>query len=271
MTTGFPRSDRDTGQHSDPATDVVAPATGDPGAVGPAISSPASAVSPASSSPAGAHGRDGPPLWLPAAAFTVFTVAAAAAGAGLPRLNAAPAVTAAYAAGHTGLLRVQATLLFASAVPLAIWAAAACRRLRRLGVTAPGPLIGHAGGLLAAASLATSALATWTLAHAARDPAVADALRTLAFAAGAAGFVVPLGLLLAGVAVPMLLRRLAPRPLGWAGLVIAAYGLLATLTLLTPAFDPLLPIGRFGGLLWIMAASLTLRRPAGPGPGRRAP
>lgn len=35
MTTGFPRSDRDTGQHSDPATDVVAPAISDPGAVGP--------------------------------------------------------------------------------------------------------------------------------------------------------------------------------------------------------------------------------------------
>jgi len=243
MSTGFHSSQPGTGQR-------VARASG--------------TMTPAASSSGGMGGPDGPPLLLPAAAFAVLTIAATATGVGVPQPGAAPAVIAAYVAGHSGLLDVQATLLFASAVPLAIWAAVAFRRLRRLGVTAPGPLIGYAAGLLAAASLTASAVTTWTLAHAGRDPAVADALRTLAFAAGAAGFVVPLGLLLAGIAVPTLLRRLAPSPLGWAGLVIAVTGLLATLTLLTPALDPLLAIGRFGGLLWIIAASLTLHRPAGP-------
>jgi hypothetical protein len=243
MSTGFQHSQRGTGQRTARAVSALIPAAGSSG---------------------GAAGRDRPPLLLPAVAFAVFTIAATAASAGVPQVSAAPAVIATYVARHTGLLEVQATLLYASAVPLAIWAAAAYRRLRQLGVAAPGPLIGYTGGLLAVASLSASALTTWTLAHAGRDPAAADALRTLAFATGAAGFVVPLGLLLAGMAVPTLLRGLAPGSLGWAGLVIAITGLLATLTLLTPALDPLLPIGRFGGLLWIIAASLTLHRPAGP-------
>jgi hypothetical protein len=149
--------------------------------------------------------------------------------------------------------------MFGSAIPLAIWAATVHQRLRRLGVTAPGATMGLAGGLLAA-SIAVSALVTWTSAQTAdvAAPAVAAALRTLAFAAGAAGFVVPLGLLVAGVAVPALIVGLVPRPLAWAGLVVAVASMLATLTLLVPALDPLLPVGRFGGLLWIIAVSFAL-------------
>ena len=89
-------------------------------------------------------------------------------------------------------------------------------------------------------------------------PDVVFALATMGFAAGAAGFVVPVGLLVAGFAVPALLRGLLPRPLAWVGLVIAAAAVLATLTLVVPALNPLLPVGRFGGLLWIVAASVLL-------------
>jgi hypothetical protein len=60
------------------------------------------------------------------------------------------------------------------------------------------------------------------------------------------------------VAVPALVLRLTPRWLAWAGLVIAAAGGLSTLTLLTSALDATLPIGRFGGLLWIIAVSVLL-------------
>jgi hypothetical protein len=45
-----------------------------------------------------------------------------------------------------------------------------------------------------------------------------------------------------------------------AGLVIAAVSVLATFTLLVPALDVTLPFGRFGGLLWIILASITLPR-----------
>ena len=133
-----------------------------------------------------------------------------------------------------------------------------CRRT--LGVTAPGAVIGLAGGILAAASLALSGLVTWVVADTAHiaGPALAKALFDLSFAAGAAGFVVPFALLIAGVAVPSLILRLTPRPLAWGGLVVAAIGMLSTLTLVAPALDFALPIGRFGGLIFIVAVSALL-------------
>jgi hypothetical protein len=51
---------------------------------------------------------------------------------------------------------------------------------------------------------------------------------------------------------------LLPRAVGWAGLVVAGLAEIATLSLLVPALDPLLPIGRFGGLIWLLLASVLL-------------
>jgi hypothetical protein len=127
-------------------------------------------------------------------------------------------------------------------------------------VTAPGAVISLTGGVLAAASLALSGLVTWTLADTAgvAGPALARVLFDLSFAFGAAGFVVPFSLLIAGLAVPSLILGLTPKWLAWAGLVIAGVGVLSTLTLVTPALDPALPVGRFAGLVWIVAASAVL-------------
>ena len=70
------------------------------------------------------------------------------------------------------------------------------------------------------------------------------------------------GLLLAGVAVPMMLVGPgfgpASRPLGIAGVVLGAVAELSTLTLLTMGAAFTMPIARFGGLIWLIAVSLLL-------------
>jgi hypothetical protein len=209
--------------------------------------------------------QGGPPLLAPAAAYGALTIAAAISDASGPRPGTAADEVLRYAQHHTGLLHAVAVLVFGAAAPLAIWAATVHRRLRRIGVSAPGVDIALVGGILAAGSLALSGLVTWVLADTAHslDPAVARALTHLRFGAGAAGFVVPFALLVAGVAVPSLLLGLTPRWLAWTGLVIAAVGMVSTLTLLTSALDPTLPIVRFGGLLWLLAVSVLMaaRRP----------
>ena len=204
--------------------------------------------------------QGGPPPLAPALAYGALLIASVAVWIGAPQAGASAASTLSYAQAHTGQMHAQAVLVFGAAVPLAIWTATIYRRLRTLGVTAPGAVIGLSGGLLASASLALSGLVIWTLAETAPSisPALAQVLMDLSFAAGAAGFVVPLALLLAGVAVPSLILRLTPRPFAWAGLVIAAVGVVSTFTLVTPALDATLPIARFGGLAWIIAASLLL-------------
>ncbi|WP_433781193.1 hypothetical protein ACQPX6_15945 [Actinomycetospora sp. CA-101289] len=67
-------------------------------------------------------------------------------------------------------------------------------------------------------------------------------------------------LLLAGVAVPALILRLVPRWLAITGIVLAAFGVLATLSVAVLAVAPALPVVRFGGLLWFLAVSVALPR-----------
>jgi hypothetical protein len=206
------------------------------------------------------HRQGGPPLIVPALVATLLSVAAAILGAAGPRTTTSAADALAYDLGHHTLLVVLGTILFGVSVPLAVWSGTTYRRLRQLGINAPGTAIGFAGGLLASASLGISGLLVWTAGESATagQPGLARAMTDLAFVTGGVGFVVPFGLLIAGVAIPSLILRLVPRPLAWIGLVIGVVSMLATFSLLVPALDALLPIGRFGGLIWISVISVLL-------------
>jgi hypothetical protein len=167
-----------------------------------------------------------------------------------------------YFRGQHSAVRISGFTQFAAAVPLGIYAATASARLRNLGIRAPGATIALAGGLAAAVMLALSGLLTWVLSRpeVAAEPAAVRALHDQAFATGGVGYVVFSGLLIAGIAVPGLLAGLLPRPLAWAGLAIAAVAELSTLTLLAPAAALLLPVARFTGLAWLIAAGFLLPR-----------
>jgi len=58
--------------------------------------------------------------------------------------------------------------------------------------------------------------------------------------------------------VPALILRLTPRPWAWLGLAVAVAAVLSTFTLLTATLDVLLPIERFGGLVWLIGTSVLL-------------
>jgi hypothetical protein len=173
-----------------------------------------------------------------------------------------PDTVAQYYRGHPVAVQAGAIFLFASSVPLLIYASTASARLRQLSVTAPGATIALAGGVVASATLSLSGLLGWTLSRpeVSADTAVVRALSTLSFLVGGPGHVVPLGLLLAGISVPSLIIRLLPRPVAWAGLAIALVAELSTLALLFPALAVLLPIARFPALIWLVVAGVLLPR-----------
>lgn len=211
---------------------------------------------------------DGPPL----GPVATVTLALSVIGVVLPtaiagRLYPSPfestSQIGAYFSAHPFAATVTALFTFGSAIPLAIFAASASVRLNRLGLRVPGPTIALAGGLLAATSLAGSGLVSWVLGRpelGAAGGSLVRALHALGYALGGPGFVVPLGLLLAGISVPSLIVGLVPRWLAWAGLVLAAVCEVATLTLLWDGLTPLLPIGRFLGLAWLAAVGFLLPR-----------
>ena len=100
-------------------------------------------------------------------------------------------------------------------------------------------------------------------------------LLDLLMAPGGPGHVVPLGLLVAGIAVPGLLLGLLARPLAVAGLVIAGVAELSWVGLVWQEALPLLPLARFPALLWLLRAAFALptarrREAAAPEPGEAA-
>ncbi len=93
------------------------------------------------------------------------------------------------------------------------------------------------------------------------------ALYYLGFAMGGPAYSVSFGLLMAGISVPLLFRRLTPRWIPIFGLILAAIGELSWLNFEFPQALPLVPLTRFPGFIWIIAVGFALRsslpRPAG--------
>ena len=216
----------------------------------------------------GRPAQGGPPLALLAAISLVLLLIGLAVGVSLGGIMPLPfgSSTAVqdYVAKNHAAGQAIAVGVFASSIPLAIYAATVSARLRQLGITAPGATIALAGGLLASAGLGLSSLLAWTLSRpeVTSDVPLVRALYYLTFLTGGPWHVVTLGLLIAGIAVPGLIVGLLPRPVAWTGLVIAVLAEFTTLVLIWPALSPLLPVARFAGLVWLIVAGavLPLRR-----------
>ena len=165
-----------------------------------------------------------------------------------------------YFANHVAAARAQAFLTVGASVPFGVVTAIAVSRIRTLGFEVPGRMISLVGGTVAAAMLALSGLIQFTLTGSgiASSPPVLRAFYALSTATGGQGFVIFEVLLLAGISVIGLLGGALRPVLAWFGLVVAAVSELATLSIAFPALNFLLPVGRFGSLVWILAIAFLL-------------
>ncbi|MEU0836785.1 DUF4386 domain-containing protein [Streptomyces sp. NPDC005969] len=218
--------------------------------------------------------QSGPPLLAPVLAFAALTVAYVVVNRSTPHPDASGLAVLHYARSHGTAIKLGSFLLLASAVPLALCAAVLYRRLRALGITAPGSAITLVGGVLASCALTASAMFAWSGGRLPVDaPApLARALADLSFLSGGPAYAVMYALFTAGVSVTGLLAGLLPRAVTWTGLLLAAAGMLSTLTLLASGFAYLLPVVRFGGTVWLVFVAVLLprtrrRTPHGQEPG----
>jgi hypothetical protein len=206
----------------------------------------------------------GPPLGVLALVWTVlFCAGLAVVLAGTPRFpqpGTAPDAIAAFFVTRATADTVCAMLQFGAAIVLGIFTASAVNQMRFLGVRAAGVNIALFGGFTAAILGLATSLAMWTLAQhgIATDLNLASALYSLAFGMGGVGYSAPLGLLIAGIAIPAGFSRLLPKWIVVSGLVLAAIGEGSTLTLLFPKLVLLIPLTRFPGFLWLIAAGFAL-------------
>jgi hypothetical protein len=216
-----------------------------------------------------------PPLGIVAIVFTVLFCAGlypVTAFGGIPHFpgpwEPAQAIVSFFQARPSAVL-LCAFLQFGSAIPLGIFTASVVSRLRFLGVQAAGADIALFGGFAAAFMMMANACVLWTMTRPeiTHDSVVTLALYFLAFGLGGPGYSVSFGLLMAGISVPVLFRRLAPRWITILGLVLALIGALSWLNIVFPSALPLIPLTRFPGFLWLIALGFALpaatRQPAG--------
>lgn len=208
-----------------------------------------------------------PPLALLAALHVVFSLAGLAVvtftrGMPFPVPWDPGATIAAYFADHATAVMVAASLQFAAAVLLGLFAATFVSRLHFLGAQEAGVHIALTGSVVAVSTMALSAIVLWVsaLPVVAEDVPVIRALYYLAYALGGVGFTVPLGLFVLGASLPAGARALLPRWLVAFGLGIGACGEVSWFTLIWPAVLFLVPLTRFGGAVWLLAAGLLLPR-----------
>jgi hypothetical protein len=184
------------------------------------------------------------------------------AGAAFPSPFGTDADVLPYITGQATALQVQGLLQFASAAALAVFAAMTATQLHRLGARGAAATITLAGGVFGGVFGALSALLQWTLSQ----PVVvafaplARAVHYLTFITGGPGNVAGIGLLVLGIALAGWFGGLLPRGLTIVGLVIALIAQLSMFVMLSPALGVLLPIARFPGLLWLIAAGFMLPR-----------
>ena len=126
-------------------------------------------------------------------------------------------------------------------IPLGIFTATVVSRLRFLGIKAAGPNIALFGGFLTAFDGFAAGFTVWAMIHPGitQDAVVTTALYYLSYAFGGPGFSVPMGLLLA-----------VAGELSWFNLVF-------------PQALFLIPLVRFVGFVWLIAAGFMLPSVAG--------
>jgi hypothetical protein len=212
----------------------------------------------------------GPSLILLSATYLVLFVAgvviATRLAGGQPYVSpfASDVVILEFFRMHADAVRFQAFIVFASAIPLGIYAATVSSRLRFLGIRAAGPTIALFGGFGASIILVLSGMAQWVLSqhNISASSAATLSWQDFAFMTGGPGYACLLGLLIAGVAVPSFFLRLLPRWVCYWGIGLGLAGQLSLLSLLSPHAVYFVPITRFLGFGWLIVCGFKLPRTA---------
>jgi hypothetical protein len=149
---------------------------------------------------------------------------------------------------------------FGAAIVLGIFTASMVSRLQFLGVRAAGVFIALFGGVATTMDMIAEASVLSVMARPgiANDSTLTLALYHLQIAFGGVGFSVPLGLFLGGVSIPAAFMRLLPKWVIGLGLLLFGVAELSSLNIITSAALFLVPLTRFPGFIWLIAAGFLI-------------
>lgn len=177
---------------------------------------------------------------------------------------------AAFFQARPSAVELCAFFQFGAAIVLGLFTGCIANQMRFLGVRAAGVNIALFGGLATAFNMLAGACTMWAMAQRgiAQDAGVTNALYYFSFGLGGPGFSVPFGLLMAGISIPAMFMKLLPRWVTLLGIALGVCGELSWLNLILPKAVLLIPLTRFPGFIWLIAAGLLLPRRTSVGRGQ---
>jgi hypothetical protein len=210
----------------------------------------------------------GPHSGIVAAVFVLLFLAGLAPVTALGGMPYFPGPTAsvnemvAFFSQRQGGILLCAFLQFGSAVPLGIFTMSMVARLKFLGVRAAGADMAIFGGLATAMSVVISSCVLWAMTYPGipQEAALLQALYRVSFGLGGPGYSVFFGILAAGISVTAGLYKLLPKWIVILGLIVAVAGELSWFEVLNVKFLPLIPLTRFPGFVWMIAAGFSLSK-----------
>lgn len=151
---------------------------------------------------------------------------------------------------------------FGSMIPLGIFAATIASQLQFLNVRAAGAWIAQYAGMAVSVTGIAGSSVLWamTFPDVSQNPPLLHALYGIGFGLGGPTFSVLFGLMVAGISITAGFYRLLPRWVVVMGIVIAVVGELSWVAILTLKALPLIPLTRFPGFMWMIAAGFLLPR-----------
>lgn len=177
-----------------------------------------------------------------------------------PSLNAPSGKVVYYFSTHASPMLICAFLQIGAAIPFGIFATSIVNRLRFLGINAAGAYIALFGGLMAAIDelFSGAVIAVMVQPPVAQDAALLQEFHYLAVALGGPGFTMPFGLLMAGVSVSAGFMKLIPKWVMGLGLLLALIGELSWLSIVMPRAGVIIPLARWPGFVWLIAAGFAM-------------
>jgi hypothetical protein len=179
-----------------------------------------------------------------------------------PGLQAPIDKVARYFSTHAAPVSLSAFLQFGSAIPFAIFTAAIVSRMCTLGADVAGVRVALCGGIMAVIDEAVSGAIIWVMGHPliAQVPPLTQTFHYLAVVFGGPGFTMPQGLLMAGISVPAGSMRRLSRTMVVSGLILAVIGELSWFSMVSPRAGILIPLARWPGFIWLIAAGFSLSK-----------
>ena len=194
----------------------------------------------------------------------LYCISSFSGGAHYPGTGDSAETITGYFSAHSTALLVCSFFELAAAITLGVFTATIVSQMRFLRVRAAGPYIALFGGVASAIAVGAASCLMWVSAYpgiaTTTDMALSRTLYFMQYIFGGVGFAIPFAVLVAGISIAGSFTKTLPKWIVGLGVLLMIVGGLSWFSMFTSNLRFLVPLTRFPGMLWAIAAGFALPR-----------